>query len=995
MSFLFEKRKLGKTPEIEFGKLERLKKLLALFLLFLLFAFPLLTLQSKLMQIQDFRKAWSEAEEENILREEMSEFKNDFDSESFLTKFLQRNLPGEILTKAFIKASIEESPDKKKQLFHSIFTFVSDKVLNQQLNFKPLFVIVSDESMYNTFSYFSDEFLKKQKIQMINGDLDNKDFLSQFFLFFSFSGNSQFFMPQNLVEKMNLFVKKWHKSPEQSENSKYFYKGVISTFVKEAPYPGKVNTYFSDIFGFQNILYYTFPVLSNNYHYGSLTIAYLDNQFYDQNHLSSIPLVNRSKKVKRFFVSQKTKENLGKTNKFVFEEYSAKLNKEKLKKLILGVKISSPDISRISKAIAFTGWLIRLLCLMSFTMLVRIGLFDYSLPMPLRLKLMGIFFLAISIPAIAGGILFFGIFSNHVSVKQRLAKSHLETKLNMMNLSYQEAEDRQVLNNLFFKYLLVQNSEIDSLTNFEISKYKNFFGDNIHTSFIYNRKGESFSSLNNHYKKKIDSIKLSNSIFTLKNISGLIDNPKTKKDLKKLTVAMGFADKVLGLFDFSAAAGSEGENIARVSDINSLSRSEFFLFPDMKHPFFPPNGVGFFEISSRNQFSSLLVSKQKQNLDIFNSRTDIYDTELALALRDSLEIHCENWLSPALRHTPVLSKLFQTAMNTRSTGEANHENSNNIFYAWRFQETIPLIFAGITKVNQKTLTSFYLELAPWLLGIFCLLALILVSEIVSNLFLSPIKVLSKGLKQISETGDFNLSVEIHNNDEFDQLGSSFNAMTRGLMMKKHISRFVSKRLLNEIENEREKDSSSSSNESEMTILASDIRDFTTISENNPPELVVNILNNYFTIMESCILSEGGIIEKFIGDAIIAIFTPDETGNSGLRACRAAVKMREAVKDFNKSELLLKESFEIENGIGITTGRAIVANLGKNYSRKFFTIIGELPDSAENLEALTKSGSFSKIIIDLSTRNMIKNEFKTLKVVSSNSLEAYEIMDRAN
>ena len=216
---------------------ERLKKLFALFLLFLLLAVPLSTLQRKFEQIYYFSKTWFEAESENLLRDEMSEFKNDFKSESFLSRFFQLQLPASWLSDEIIKADNEEDSKVKKQKFEKLFSKICKELTDKQLSFKPLFIILSDGSMSEVHRYFSNDFLAREKIQMVNGNLADQNFLSRFFLFFSFAGTPPESMPQNGIELMNHFVRQYHKTVEQLENQKFFYKGVLSSFVKEKPLP--------------------------------------------------------------------------------------------------------------------------------------------------------------------------------------------------------------------------------------------------------------------------------------------------------------------------------------------------------------------------------------------------------------------------------------------------------------------------------------------------------------------------------------------------------------------------------------------------------------------------------------------------------------------------------------------------------------------------------------------------------------------------------------
>lgn len=138
----------------------------------------------------------------------------------------------------------------------------------------------------------------------------------------------------------------------------------------------------------------------------------------------------------------------------------------------------------------------------------------------------------------------------------------------------------------------------------------------------------------------------------------------------------------------------------------------------------------------------------------------------------------------------------------------------------------------------------------------------------------------------------------------------------------------------------------------IVVLFSDIRSFTSISENNSAEAVVSFLNSHFTIMVDIIKKHGGSIDKFIGDAIFAIFgAPISYEDNADRAVRAAAEMIEALGDVRVEGLALPEiGYDI--GIGLHEGEAIVGNIGS--SEKFdYTAIGDTVNIASRLEGLTK------------------------------------------
>jgi adenylate cyclase len=138
----------------------------------------------------------------------------------------------------------------------------------------------------------------------------------------------------------------------------------------------------------------------------------------------------------------------------------------------------------------------------------------------------------------------------------------------------------------------------------------------------------------------------------------------------------------------------------------------------------------------------------------------------------------------------------------------------------------------------------------------------------------------------------------------------------------------------------------------IVVLFSDIRSFTTITESNPAEAVVKFLNHHFTVMVDIIKQHGGSIDKFIGDAIFAIFgAPISYEDNGMRAVRAAAEMIANRCRVDTDGLILPEiGYDI--GIGLHEGDAIVGNIGS--SEKFdYTAIGDTVNTAARLEGLTK------------------------------------------
>ncbi len=139
---------------------------------------------------------------------------------------------------------------------------------------------------------------------------------------------------------------------------------------------------------------------------------------------------------------------------------------------------------------------------------------------------------------------------------------------------------------------------------------------------------------------------------------------------------------------------------------------------------------------------------------------------------------------------------------------------------------------------------------------------------------------------------------------------------------------------------------------DVTILMTDIRNFTTISEEIGPSEVVNLLNAYFPRIINVIFRHQGMVDKFIGDAILAVFgAPLERKDDALRAVRAAVEMQREIRTINE-ERARRGKVTVEMGIGVTSGVVIAGNVGSE-RRMDYTVIGDPVNLAARLEGLTK------------------------------------------
>jgi adenylate cyclase len=139
---------------------------------------------------------------------------------------------------------------------------------------------------------------------------------------------------------------------------------------------------------------------------------------------------------------------------------------------------------------------------------------------------------------------------------------------------------------------------------------------------------------------------------------------------------------------------------------------------------------------------------------------------------------------------------------------------------------------------------------------------------------------------------------------------------------------------------------------EVTILFTDIRGFTTISEKMDPQQLVGLLNEYFTEMVGIVMQENGVVDKYIGDAIMAVFgAPVPKKDDAANAVRAAVRMRRALVELNV-RLKARGLPALRTGIGIHSGEVVAGNIGCE-KRMEYTVIGDAVNLASRLETSTK------------------------------------------
>ncbi len=191
---------------------------------------------------------------------------------------------------------------------------------------------------------------------------------------------------------------------------------------------------------------------------------------------------------------------------------------------------------------------------------------------------------------------------------------------------------------------------------------------------------------------------------------------------------------------------------------------------------------------------------------------------------------------------------------------------------------------------------------------------------------------------------------------------------------------------------REFEVSMMSNETvEATVAFIDICGFTTISENETPDNVVKLLNAYFEVMVKEIIAQGGFVDKFIGDAIMAVFRNEHHLDRAIEAC-LAVKAEISTLPFMSETVAYKPNVSI----GINSGEVVSGNIGSASLRRLdYTVIGDVVNTAARLQSAAKPG---QVIISENSYQKVKEYFNCRKVGEvnlknkANPMVIYEVME---
>lgn len=229
-------------------------------------------------------------------------------------------------------------------------------------------------------------------------------------------------------------------------------------------------------------------------------------------------------------------------------------------------------------------------------------------------------------------------------------------------------------------------------------------------------------------------------------------------------------------------------------------------------------------------------------------------------------------------------------------------------------------------------------------------------------------------------GDFAVRIDVRRHDEVGRMADAFNAMARDLgdyreriveetRIRTNLSRYLSPDVVEDVVSQKT-DLVLGGQRREITVLFADVASFTPFAEGFPPEVVVGVLNELFSIATDAVFRHGGTVDKFIGDCVMAVFgAPTAHPDHTVRAVRAADEIRRRVAEANE-RWRVDPGRDIQLSMGIHTGVAVAGNIGSE-RRMEYTVIGDAVNVAARLQGVAKGG---QIVVSRDVAQRAADEF---------------------
>ncbi len=367
---------------------------------------------------------------------------------------------------------------------------------------------------------------------------------------------------------------------------------------------------------------------------------------------------------------------------------------------------------------------------------------------------------------------------------------------------------------------------------------------------------------------------------------------------------------------------------------------------------------------------------------IQDSRNDLSD-RLVFARIDAEIEHLEQGTEPFIE----LGKQVLQAYQAERYEEANRLTAGFWQYEDRYGPDLARVTARLSALTEDSASETFAQQVRLyrFSAVQLLIAALLglgISAFVANRLVRSLRQLLSAAKAV-EAGDLSVEVTAEGKDEAAQLTEAFNRMTEQLRsvrrIKEKFGQYIDPRIVDKLIDPTAADSDLAERRV-VTVFFSDIKGFTTIGEQLTAARLAKLLNQYFTRVAGAIGERNGIIDKYIGDAVMAFWTPPfSAGEShASEACMSALEQQKALIDFRRQlpEILglRREVPDFEVRMGLATGEVLLGTLGSP-TAKSYTVIGDVVNLASRLEGINKLYGTAMIAAEETVR-LARNTIET-------------------
>ena len=286
-------------------------------------------------------------------------------------------------------------------------------------------------------------------------------------------------------------------------------------------------------------------------------------------------------------------------------------------------------------------------------------------------------------------------------------------------------------------------------------------------------------------------------------------------------------------------------------------------------------------------------------------------------------------------------------------------------------------------VQQPRAEAYQAVRTTWLTAVgvglvFAVLAVVL-GLIMGRRLAAPVLEVAAAASRVAD-GDFEVQVAVRGRDEVGQMAAAFNTMTRDLRsfrqrvvdethIRTDLSRYLSVELVDQVVGQQ-LELKLGGHRQQVTVLFADVVSFTPLAEKHDPEFVVGILNELFSFLTEIVFKHGGVVDKFMGDCVMAVFGVPHPGEDDARNAVSAAEEMLRWLEVGNAKWQKDLGRKLELAIGINTGEVILGNVGSD-KRMEYTVIGDAVNVASRLESLARPG---QVLLTRDTMEQATDQF---------------------